>query len=391
VTRSPTVVAPAATVPVGDRSPTFGLEEEFLLLWPDGNVACVAPEVIDRVPPSVPAHAEFTRYQVEATTGVCIDLTTAARELSVARRVLAETAAESGARLVAGGAAPFGAPGVSALTDDPRYRRLVDRMPLVSGDEGTCACHVHLGVADRDLGVRVLNRIRSWLPTLLALNVNSPLWRGRPSGWSSYRFAVQRRWPTFAPPPLCRDSADYDLRLAECVDSGDALDLGSIYWWARLSPRYPTVEIRIADVGSSTADAVLLAGLARHLVTTATADAVADRPWFPFPDRVLVGAALDAARHGAGALVVSPLTGRTATALEALDDLLSVITPAAEAQGEAALIRELLVDRLRRGSGADRQRALWASGPRPAFVQAMANVTAELDLASALRAPQPWS
>jgi carboxylate-amine ligase len=257
-------------------------------------------------------------------------------------------------------------------------------MPLVEGDEGTCACHVHVGVADRDLGVQVVNRIRAWLPTLLALSVNSPLWRGRCSGWSSYRFAVQRRWPTFVPPPVCRDAADYDLRLAEHVDAADALDAASIYWWARLSPRYPTVEIRIADVGSTTADAVLLAGLARHLVATATADAVADRPWIPFPDRVLVAAAHDAARHGAGALVVSPLTGRTATALEALDDLLFVITPAAEAQGEAALVRALLAGRLRRGSGAERQLSLVSSGGRPAFVQALANVTAGLDLASVL-------
>ena len=391
MTSAPTVVAPAAAVPDDERSPTFGLEEEFLLLWPDGSAACVAPEVLGRVPASVPTHAEFTRYQVEATTGICVDLVTAARELSVARRLLAEAAAESGARLVAGGAAPFGAPGVSALTDDPRYRRLVDRMPFVAGDEGTCACHVHVGVADREVGVQVLNRIRSWLPTLLALSVNSPLWRGHYSGWSSYRFAVQRRWPTFAPPPLCRDAADHDRRLAECIDAGKALDVGSIYWWARLSPRYPTVEIRIADVGSSTADAVLFAGLARHLVATVTADASADRPWFPFPDRVLVGAALDAARHGAAALVVSPLTGRTATALEALDDLVTVITPAAEAQGEAALIRELLVNRLRRGSGAGRQLSLWSSGRRPAFVQAMANVTAGLDLASALRPGPSWS
>ena len=89
---------------------------------------------------------------------------------------------------------------------------------------------------------------------------------------------------------------------------------------------------------------------------------------------------------------VSPLTGRTATALEALGrPARRHHALAAEAQGEAALIRELLVNRLRRGSGADRQRALWASGPRPAFVQAMANVTAGLDLASARRPARPWS
>ena len=46
-----------------------------------------------------------------------------------------------------------------------------------------------------------------------------------------------------------------------------------MYFWARLSPRYPTVEVRVADVCLDAGTAVLLAGLTRALVATALAEA----------------------------------------------------------------------------------------------------------------------
>jgi glutamate---cysteine ligase / carboxylate-amine ligase len=381
---SPLPGASRAPAPaMADRLPTVGVEEEFLLLWPDGDAACVAPEVIGRLPPDVPAHLEFTRYQVESATGICTDLVTVARQLAVARRALARSAADSGARLVAGGTAPYGAPGVSGLTDDARYRSLVAQVPGISGEEGTCACHVHVGVATRELGVHVLNRIRPWLPVLIALSGNSPLWRGRDTGWSSYRFAVQRRWPSFVPPPLCRDLEEYDAHLAERMTATAPPDARSVYYWARLSPRYPTVEVRIADVGHSIVDAVLLAGLSCCLVTTAAADAHADRPWIRVPDRAVTRAAFAAARRGLAATLVSPVSGRAAPALEVLDELLAVIAPAAEAAGDGPLLRALLAERLRRGSGAERQLSLWCAGRPEALVQGLAGVSAGRDSASA--------
>jgi len=55
-----------------------------------------------------------------------------------------------------------------------------------------------------------------------------------------------------------------------------ALDERSVYFLARLSPRYPTVEVRVADVCLDTGTAVLLAGLTRALVATALAEARRD-------------------------------------------------------------------------------------------------------------------
>jgi carboxylate-amine ligase len=365
-------------LPSDTAVPTVGVEEEFLLLRPDGATAMIAPDLLAAVGPDR-AQSEFARCQVETTTGVCAQLRTVGSELAANRRALAAAAAERGARLVAVGTPPFDAPGLADLTDDPRYRALVATVPAATGEEITGAAHVHVAVASRDLGVAVLARLRPWLPVLMALHGNSPLWRGRDTGWASHRFVVQRRWPSFVPPPRCAGAGEYDRRVADLVAARAALDERGVYFWARLSPRYPTVEIRIADVCLTVDEAVLLAGLCRALVMTAVADELAGRPVVDLPDAALLAAGSAAARGGPSALV--PLPGREvlAPARQALDELLVTAEPALEATGDRELLARLGTATRSRPSGADRQRALWRLGDRPGLVRTLAALSAGTD------------
>ena len=113
--------------------PTVGVEEEFFLLWPDGRIADVAPELLGAVAPGVWAAAEFARCQVETRTGVCDELATVGSELATSRGVLARAAVDLGARLVAVGTPPVDTPVPVVLTDDERYRRLAALLPGTSG------------------------------------------------------------------------------------------------------------------------------------------------------------------------------------------------------------------------------------------------------------------
>jgi carboxylate-amine ligase len=96
------------------------------------------------------------------------------------------------------------------------------------------------------------------------------------------------------------------------------------------------------------------------------------------PDRVLVACCCAAARRGLGALVASPDRDRLAPAREVLGELVLAVTPALAAAGDDRVVRDLLADRLRRGSGAEQQRALWRSSPRDVVVQTLAALSAEL-------------
>jgi carboxylate-amine ligase len=371
----------AATVPgrlgaVRAAGPiTLGVEEEFVLLDPfTGATVLAGPELVRMLGGEPGVGPELMRFQVETGTGVCTSLDEAGRELIRLRRLAAAAAAQLGCRLVASGVAPYHAPGLAAVTPLPRYRELARRYAPVVAQAGTCACHVHVGVPSRDLGVQVLARLRPWLAPLLAITANSPIAAGHDTGWASWRHVLQSRWPTAIPPAAWPDAAAYDAAIRRLIARGAAIDERNVYFLARLSPRYPTVEVRVADVCLDAGTAVLAAGLTRALVATALAEARRGTPAAAPPARQVTAALAAAARHGpAGA---DPVTGQLVDAAALRARLLDHVYPALRDLGDAETVTGLLRRLDDRGTGADRQRALFTSGlSRPAVITALARAT----------------
>ena len=357
---------------------TLGVEEEFVLLDPSAGTAALAGPDLARMLGGEPGvQQELMRFQVETATPVCTSLDDLGRELARLRRLAADAAASAGCRLVASGIAPYRTPGLAAITDQPRYRELARRYgPLVAEAGSTCGCHVHVGVPSRDLGVQVLARLRPWLASLLAITVNSPIADGRDTAWASRRYLAWSRWPTAAPPAVWPDAAAYDAAVRRLILRGAALDERSVYFLARLSPRYPTVEVRVADACLDAGTAVLLAGLTRALVATALAETRQGIPVPAAPTRWVNAALAAAARHGIAGPGVDPFTGQAADPRSLRSRLLDHAYPALSDRGDAQTITALLRQLDDQGTGADRQRALLAStGSAPGFTEALARAT----------------
>ena len=361
--------------------PALGVAEEFLLLRPDGDAASVAPEVLGTVAHELRVRPGATGFQVESIGSTGGGLAALARELSVARRALAEAAADQGARLVSLGTPPFTAPDPAAGSA-PRSGRLFAVVPDGTGAEATCGFRVRVRVPSRELGVAVLGRVRGWLPLLLALTGNSPLWRGRDTGWSSYRYVVQGRRQPASSRCLRRCRGPGAAETADGpgpVASRSEVAAHSVASWSRLAPGSPAVEVRIADTCSTVADAVLLSGLVRGLTAVALLDEVAGREAPVVPERVVAASARAAARWGMRSSLADPRSGRHAPAGELLAALVDSVAPALAAADELAVVTAALRGRLRRGSGADRQRTLHRAGDRQALVQTLANICAGVD------------
>jgi glutamate---cysteine ligase / carboxylate-amine ligase len=356
---------------------TLGVEEEFVLLDPaTGAAVPAAPDLVRMLGGEPGIQPELMQFQVETGTGVCTSLDEAGRELVRLRRLAAAAAASLGCRLVASGVAPYRTPGLAALTPQPRYRELARRYAPVVAEAGTCACHVHVGVPSRDLGVQVLARLRPWLAALLAVTANSPIAGGHETGWASWRYTAWSRWPTAVPPEAWPDAAAYDAAVCRLIAGGAALDVRSVYFLARLSPRYPTVEVRVADVCLDAGTAVLAAGLTRALVATALAEARRGTPAAAVPARQVAAGLAAAARHGLAGAGADPVTGQVVAAPALRARLLDHVYPALKDHGDAETITGLLRRLEDRGTGADRQRALFTSGvSTPAFVTALARAT----------------
>jgi len=113
------------------------------------------------------------------------------------RSLAAEVAGRAGARIAALGTSP--APVLPQLVREGRYLEMARAFGLTAHEQLTCGCHVHVEISSADEGVAVLDRIRPWLPVLLALSANSPFWQGRDSEYASFRYQAWGRWPSAGP------------------------------------------------------------------------------------------------------------------------------------------------------------------------------------------------
>ncbi|MCG5444147.1 glutamate--cysteine ligase [Micromonospora sp. NIE79] len=337
---------------------TLGVEEEYLLLDPEsGRNLPVADQVLAalRGPARDQSRQEFRHSMVEMVTPVCADLTELRAHLVALRRSAAEAATAAGARLVAVGATPVAEPH-RTVPDEPRYHAMSRRYGPVAHDPAVCGCHVHVGLPDRELAVQVCNHLRVWLPVVQAITTNSPLHDGYDTGHASWRSMQLERWPSIGPTPYFDSAADYDRTVDELIAAGIMLDAAMVYWYARPSSTYPTVEVRVGDVCTDVDDAVLVAALVRSLVATLADDVRAGVSAPNVRDCLVAAAHWRAAHDGLGGELIDLRAGGTRPAWALVDELMAVIAPALLRHGDLGYVLAQLARLRRDGTGATRQR-----------------------------------
>lgn len=342
-----------------DDLPTVGVEEEFLLVDPETGEPAprnreVAAEAGRR---GVSLQLELASCQVETTSGVAKSAQQLTEELTSLRHIVAKAADSEGLRLLAIGLPPA-TPHEFPVTDTPRYQRIGDQYGMVAHEQGICGCHVHVQVSDRAAAVHASNWLRPWLPTLLALSANSAIYRNTDTGYASWRSVLWRRWPAAGAPPFFASPDEYDRTVRMLVDTGVLLDVGMAYWDVRPSARFPTVEVRVADVPATVADTVLLSTLIRAAVMTAGQEHPdgADR----LPPAALRAAYWKAAHDGLDGATLDLVTGGGAVpAREQLSALVQRVRPALDALGEYDRVIEETERVSTAGNGAMRQLRSW--------------------------------
>ncbi|MBO3748359.1 glutamate--cysteine ligase [Streptosporangiaceae bacterium NEAU-GS5] len=341
---------------------TVGVEEEFLLLHPaSGEPAACAGKVLRAAGRHAWAdsgggfHGELLQSQVEAATGVCRTLSGLRAQLGYGRARLAEAAGQQGLTPASTGTPVVPGP-PPPLTPGERFERIGRMYAGVVADYQSCGCHVHVGVADRETAIAVLNRLRPWLPTLLALSANSPYGPAGDSGYASWRMVQQSRFPGSGVPPMFDSVADYDRTVATLVNSGVLVDASMSFWLARLGSGLPTVEVRAADAAATVDDAVLQAALSRALVRTALNDMAAGRAPAAPSEQLCAAAVWNAARYGMDGPALDMAAERRRDAWELADALFEHVGAELEAAGDLLEVKDLLEWIRHEGTGARRQR-----------------------------------
>ncbi|MEU6485764.1 glutamate--cysteine ligase [Streptomyces sp. NPDC046887] len=359
---------------------TIGVEEEYLLLDP---ATCLPVPLADEVradaglEPIVGAsevQSELLQAQVEVATPVCTDLEEVGGHLLRLRHALGAAAERNGCRIAACATAPFREPAPVPVTPKARYLAMRSQAPQLVAEQLVNGMHVHAAVPDREMGVAVLSRIRVWLPVLVAMSSNSPLWDGKDTGFASWRTVVFGRWPVSGPPPAFASLADHERRVRNLLDTGIITDTGQLYWQARLSDKYPTVEVRCADVQLRADSAVMFAGLVRALIATAIREEKAGARVPECTPELLQAANWHAARHGLSGQLIDP-GGTARQSGDVLAMLLGHLMPALEESGDAREVSALVHRLLQQGTSADQQSRVLAEGGREALAELLTGET----------------
>jgi carboxylate-amine ligase len=338
-----------------------GVEEEFLLV--DVETRRPAPRIAGVIGDAVAlagdqAQEELHKAQIELATSPHLTLPELRDDLVSLRQKMVEAAGNHGCAIVAS-ATYADAMGESGrlITEKDRYQAMAESNSLLAREQLICGCHVHVTVPDPDESIRVMNRVRRWLPALLALTANSPYWEGEDTGFSSFRTEVWTRWPTAGPTGEFGSAGEYEAMMDRLVASGVIEDKAMAYWDVRPSERFPTLEIRIADVMASVDDVVMYAGLVRALVGWCGDESVG---WPPIRRELLQASNWRAARSGITGALVDPADGSQRPARQAISEVVERLEPELNRRGEWAVVTEAIDAVFTRGTGADRQRQAFA-------------------------------
>ncbi|MFH9009568.1 glutamate--cysteine ligase [Streptomyces afghaniensis] len=340
---------------------TVGVEEELLLVDPEtGEPRAMSAAVLARAAQDDADQDVFEKelheQMLEFATHPQSSMESLRAEIVRCRKEAARHAGEIGCTVAALATSPL--PVSPAIGVNRRYRWMADQYGIATREQLVLGCHVHVSVESDEEGVAVIDRVRPWLQVLTALSANSPFWQGKDTGYSSYRSRVWLRWPSAGPTEIFGSAERYHRLIADMVATGALLDDGMIYFDARLSQRYPTVEIRVSDVCLHSGTAALVATLVRGLVETAAREWRAGREPLGHSVSLLRLADWLAARSGLSGELLHPATMRRLPAEAVVRALLDHVEEALADTGDLERTRAACEELLRDGNGAQVQRAL---------------------------------
>jgi glutamate---cysteine ligase / carboxylate-amine ligase len=234
----------------GGPSFTVGIEEELMICDAESLELAQAIETITGdLPDDLPGEVkpELMQSVLEVATRPCRNLVEASEQLRQLRRSVREVAARHGLAIGAAGTHPSAHYEDQLIVDQPRYKQLAAELQWIAEQELIFGTHVHVGIDGAEKAIYVADGMRGYLPLLLGMSSNSPLWQGRTTGMMSSRTPVFRAFPRVGIPPYYGTWEIYSHRVEQMMRGGAIEDYTYLWWDVRPHPNLGTVELRVFD------------------------------------------------------------------------------------------------------------------------------------------------
>ena len=308
---------------------TLGVEEEYML------VDRVTGDLIKEAPASMMAEAEsllerqvapeYFQSQIEVGTRVCQSLSEARDELARLRRTVASVTEKYGLTIIAASTHPKATYRTQRHTHRERYEVLTQDLQVVARRMVISGMHVHAGIEDDGLRIDFMNQTRYILPHLLALSTSSPYWEGQDTGLMSYRIAVWNSLPRTGLPEHFDSYTEYVRHVGTLVNAGVIEDSSKIWWDIRPSSKYPTLEMRVADICTRLEDAICITALYRCWLRMLWRLRRSNQRWRAYANVLMYENRWRAQRYGIDGSLVDFGKGEMVHYSQLLDEMLEII------------------------------------------------------------------
>ena len=203
---------------------------------------------------------------VEMETGICNNIQEVKAELTDLRKRLIKVAHENNLRVAGGGTHPFSRWEDNPITKAERYDKIVSDLGDVARSNLIFGLHVHIGLDSKEDTIHIMNALRYFLPHIFALSTSSPFWKGRKTGFKSYRTKIFDRFPRTGIPDHFNSYGEFESYVNLLIKTGCIDNAKRIWWDVRPHPFFNTLEVRICDIPMLVDETIAIAALIQAVV-----------------------------------------------------------------------------------------------------------------------------
>lgn len=367
----------APTIPFhGSPAPTIGVEMELQLVdQAGGGLVNVCDTLLEEIPSGWGGcfKQELFQSNLEVNTEICATVAEAEQDLAEKLLLLHTVCGRHRVSLVSAGTHPFSLAADQQVTDNPRYRRLLEVLQRPARRMNIFGLHVHIGVGNGEIALGVVNRLVRYLPHLLALSASSPFWEGEDTGLASMRVKVFESLSTAGIPFYFGTWHEFESIIDQLRRSHTIDTIRDVWWDIRPHPDFGTVEMRICDPPPSLTEVLALVALVQCLVARAARQHIEGEPEVKPHPAIARENKWRAARYGLECEIIRADTLENVPARALIAEEVAALAPMAETLGCTTYLAG--VETISRaGSSATFQRRILAErGDLRAVVRALAD------------------
>ncbi|HEY3735411.1 MAG TPA: glutamate--cysteine ligase [Streptosporangiaceae bacterium] len=304
---------------------------------------------------------ELMQSQLELSTGICSTVAEAKADLAATIAQLKQVTRPRDMMLTCAGTHPFSDWRDAKMAPVQRYAELVEQMQWLARRIQLFSVQVHVGLADGNRAIPIINALARYLPHFLALTASSPYWNGEDTGLASTRSIIFGGLPTSGPPHRLSNWSEFEEYMDTLLRAGTIRSIKEVWWDIRPHPDFGTIEVRMCDGVPTLREIGMVAALSQCLVQLFSFQL--DRGYqLPSPATWVVrDNKWRATRYGLDATVITDDAGATAPMRDELYELVRELEPVADRLGCSAEL-SVVSDVLDQGASYERQRAVIADG-----------------------------